>query len=163
MDCTLQYLERVFNFIENTIKESYQEPSDLEKHMESLKVSETLFSNYPFIHNAIRESVMRNFINSRPRESDVHDWFIKNHENIILDHKIIKRINNAKHIPDAWLCDQNGEHVPVEMKLDSFDNRHLQQLLRYMDFYQCNKGIAIGRKLNCKLPGNVVFIKHGLE
>lgn len=71
--------------------------------------------------------------------------------------EIIKKINNPKHQPDAWVRLEDQD-IPVEMKLHSFDKKALKQLQRYMNFYSCKKGIAVGNSLTVDLPENIVFI-----
>ena len=44
------------------------------------------------------------------------------------------------------------------MKLNGFDGKALKQLERYMKVYKCEKGIAVGRTLNVKLPQNIEFV-----
>lgn len=73
------------------------------------------------------------------------------------EYKLIRKKNNSKHIPDAWV-EQDGEEIPVEMKLNDFDAKALKQLRRYINVYKKNKGIAIGRKLTVELPSDIRFI-----
>lgn len=67
--------------------------------------------------------------------------------------------NDPKHIPDFWLK-RKDKHIPVEIKLHEFRGAHLKQLQRYMDFYNCDNGIAVGKELRCSLPDNVKFINY---
>lgn len=77
--------------------------------------------------------------------------------------EIIKKQNNQRHQPDLWIK-VNGHDIPVEIKLHSFDKKALKQLQRYMNFYNCQKGIAVGSCLKVELPENIVFIsKKELE
>jgi CRISPR/Cas system-associated exonuclease Cas4 (RecB family) len=71
--------------------------------------------------------------------------------------KLIKRKNNLRHIPDAWIQLEN-EDIPVEVKLSDFDNKALKQLKRYMTFYKCKKGIAVGKKYTANKEENITFI-----
>lgn len=73
------------------------------------------------------------------------------------DAKIIKRINDIHHQPDSWVSIY-GENIPVEMKLNKFNQKALNQLLRYMKFYDSPKGIAVGSELDIDLPKNINFI-----
>lgn len=94
-------------------------------------------------------------------ERDVHKWFKQEYKNILgHGYDIIKKANNAKHIPDFWLS-FGGEEIPVECKLNKFDSKALSQLKRYMDFYGSNQGIAVASTLAVDLPYNIKFIKYG--
>ena len=52
----------------------------------------------------------------------------------------------------------SNKKTPVEMKLREFDLKALNQLLRYMEVYDCENGIAIGEELKVVLPENITFI-----
>lgn len=71
--------------------------------------------------------------------------------------KIIEKKNNSKHIPDVWI-EMEKEEIPVEVKLNEFDAKALKQLKRYMNFYKCRKGIAVGTKYTANKEKNVIFI-----
>lgn len=86
-----------------------------------------------------------------------YQGLLKSNYSKIREGKIVDRINYNHHIPDAWVL-KNNEYIPVEVKLNNFNNKALQQLKRYMDFYNCNKGIASARELTVKLPSNIEFI-----
>lgn len=74
--------------------------------------------------------------------------------------KIIKRGNNNKHVPDSWVS-IDGEAVPVEVKLGDFDKIAMRQLKRYMDFYKCSQGVAVGARKSVEpWPENVFFIPN---
>lgn len=88
----------------------------------------------------------------------IHSIFKKNIKKLLgNDAEIVRVKNNPKHIPDAWVK-QNNEMIPVEMKFNEFGLKALNQLTRYMDFYKTNKGIAVGLKLAVILPANITFI-----
>lgn len=70
---------------------------------------------------------------------------------------IVKKTNDPKHIPDFWVK-QGEEYIPVEVKLHNFNVSALKQLTRYMDFYKCKHGMAVGSKLTVDLPKNIEFI-----
>ena len=74
----------------------------------------------------------------------------------VYNHKMDKH-----HRPDAWVrlgMFEDCDLAPVEIKLCDFNITALRQLQRYMDFYKCDYGIAVGRKLTVTLPNNVFFI-----
>ena len=52
----------------------------------------------------------------------------------------------------------NGEDVPVEMKLGTFNKKALTQLQRYISHYGSLSGIAVGESLKVVLPDNITFI-----
>ena len=56
-----------------------------------------------------------------------------------------------------WLRN-NMQEIPVEVKKFEFGRAALKQLLRYMKFYKCDKGIAVAKKLIVELPENIRFI-----
>ena len=63
--------------------------------------------------------------------------------------------------PDAWVrlgLFEDCELAPVEIKLHEFNITALRQLLRYLDFYKCNYGIAVGERLTTEIPNNIFFV-----
>lgn len=76
--------------------------------------------------------------------------------------KIISVKNSQKHAPDLWLS-INNKNVPVEAKLHKFNEAAKKQLLRYMDFYKCDQGIAIAQTIDCDLPDNITFYSIALD
>ena len=94
-------------------------------------------------------------------ESDLYPKFAKNVRKILGENaELIKRENVQKHQPDSWV-QMNGQDIPVEIKLHSFDRKALKQLQRYMNFYNCQVGIAVGESLNVNLPNNIIFVRTG--
>lgn len=92
------------------------------------------------------------------REKDIHSLFKKNYKTVLgKDCKIIKRKNDLHYIPDFWIK-KDSQVIPVECKLYEFDKKALSQLLRYMDFYGCSHGVAVGKKLTCEIPDTITFI-----
>ncbi|MFP7224844.1 hypothetical protein SFC42_17335 [Priestia filamentosa] len=71
--------------------------------------------------------------------------------------QIIKRKNDHKHQPDSWVR-LNGNDIPVEIKKSKFNQKALNQLLRYVDFYETSLGIAVGSEATVDLPDNIIFI-----
>lgn len=72
--------------------------------------------------------------------------------------KIIEYRNDGFNKPDAWV-EKNGEKIPVEVKLNDFDGKALNQLLRYMTVYKAKNGIAVGRNLKVGIPPNIMFVR----
>lgn len=102
-------------------------------------------------------SVMENLVaESFQNEFSIHSLFKKEYPKICAG-EIIERKNNPKHKPDVWV--KRGEDfIPVEIKLKNFDKKAMDQLLRYMQFYNCDHGIAVGEELTVSLSSNIEFI-----
>ncbi|PTF40660.1 hypothetical protein BUY11_10705 [Staphylococcus chromogenes] len=83
--------------------------------------------------------------------------FDENYQEIIKNSEKIDKKYDKKNIPDNYLL-VNGKETPVEMKLNNFDLKALNQLTRYMKTYNCEQGIAIAEKLTVLLPSNIKFI-----
>ena len=94
---------------------------------------------------------------AKESEFKYHKLFKEKIEKLLPEYKLIKKKNNPRHIPDAWV-ERDGEEIPVEIKLNDFDQKALRQLRRYINVYKKNKGIAIGRKLTVDLPSDIRFI-----
>ena len=152
--------------MESAVHRSYLYPDQLNENLRLLELAEDLLPDkfeFPFLRHACQEKIMRNFMDTRISEKDVHEWFKKNVKTVLgSDYQIVKRKNDPRHIPDFWLK-RSGSYVPVEIKLHGFDLKHLSQLQRYMDFYECAEGVAVAKELNCDLPGNVKFVKYETE
>ena len=152
------------NALDFIVNRSYMYPNELCYNLGVVDEIEK-FSNFkiPFIYQACREKIIKNYDDVRVLEKDIYEWFNNNVIDILgVNYKIIKRKNNPKHIPDFWI-ENMDEICPVEIKLHNFDSKSLQQLQRYMDFYKCKKGIAVGKELSCEIPENVLFIKYSLH
>lgn len=95
---------------------------------------------------------------SAENESNIHVLFNKHARKLLGENaEIIKKHCHPKHQPDSWVR-MNGEDVPVEMKLGSFDKKALLQLQRYIKHYGTSTGIAVGRNLAVSLPDNIIFM-----
>lgn len=153
------------NLLNQAVERSFRNPLELN---ENLKVADTaeeclIDENIPFLLSATRQVIMKNFLDSQPDEKAVYRWFESNYQVLLgTCYSITKRKNDTKHKPDFWLFKSN-EYIPVEVKLHTFDKRALEQLLRYMDFYNCESGIAVGKTLNCNLPKNIKFISFEIK
>lgn len=110
---------------------------------------------------AIRETLLRTLVDSKKvREMDVHEWFKKNCENILGDlYRPVAKKNCAKYQPDVWVM-KKEKLIPVECKLTDFNHIALTQLLKYMEHYGADEGIAVAKNLCCELPPNITFVKH---
>lgn len=60
--------------------------------------------------------------------------------------------------PDGFVI-LDGETLPVEFKLHSFDSKAKSQLLRYLKAYNTTRGIAVAQNLHCELPANILFVQ----
>ena len=96
---------------------------------------------------------------NRLYEKDVCAVFQQKHKTLLGDEwDIIQHNDLPKHKPDFWVSD-GVEDVPVECKLDVFNEKAKQQLLRYMAVYNKPHGIAVARQLKCELPDSIRFIQ----
>ena len=116
-----------------------------------------------WISQAIRETFLFNWYNYyKVSERDVYKWFEQNYKNELGEKtQIIQNKNNPQHVPDFWVL-YNGKKTPVECKPGDFNKKALQQLQRYMKFYGSACGVAVGERLVCDIPQNIVFVKHAV-
>ena len=105
------------------------------------------------LYDAVEECIIAKFIKN---EFYYQDLF-KKHYSKIYKGEVINKKSNGKDIPDVWVK-ESGKEIPVEVKLNKFDNKALKQLKRYMDVYECDKGYAVGRVLTVDLPSNIKFV-----
>lgn len=149
---------KVFEGLEDFIKKSFEHPRELQVSLNRLEDFREILIDFPFLENSFRTQLLRNFLDARDTEFDKHKWFKENHKSLLgPKYEITKRPNDPKHIPDFWLLKEQ-KHIPVEIKLQNFDCKSLEQLQRYMDFYESHEGVAVAKNLTCELPGNIVFI-----
>lgn len=116
--------------------------------------------NFHSISYAISISIfytMRCQLNEK--ESEIVKIIKENLNEYIPNATLIKKVSNKNNIPDIWV-EINKKDIPIEVKTNDFDNKALKQLIRYMVFYNCDKGIAIASNLTCDLPDNVSFINY---
>ena len=111
--------------------------------------------NAPFLESCVTQLLLRAV---EERESDIYTLFKSNYQYILGEKcRIVMVKNDPRHIPDFWVK-IGEEHFPVECKLHKFDKKALDQLLRYMRFYQCTRGIAVGEEFACEIPETITFI-----
>lgn len=110
-----------------------------------------------FMEHAVRHLILINHEHDKPNEFHIHKLAKQNLSKVITGLEIIEKNNNPKHQPDLW-AKRGNEEIPVEIKLNGFNSKALNQLKRYMKFYECNQGLAIGESLDTELPKNIQFI-----
>lgn len=150
------------DLIEIATKLSFTEPDELERNLKLLDIAKIMMGNVEntFMFTSLNMMVIKIFLDSRQTEFDIHKLFKSKYKKVLgEDYKIIKRKNNPKHIPDFWLM-SNKEYIPVEIKLHEFNANHLKQLQRYINFYECSKGLAVAKELKCPLPSNIKFVNY---
>lgn len=129
-----------------------------EEAWEILHVASKLFHplDDPYFNSLYRASAMEVVQSHCKNEFTYQDMFKKNYSKIGKG-KVVNLKIDGHNIPDAWI--RRGDYIlPVEVKLNGFDSKALKQLERYMKVYKCEKGIAVGRTLNVKLPQNIEFV-----
>lgn len=145
--------------------------TDLRRDMHDRKhdLVERMLKNYESLIYSTKDENLISYYNSvnfenyfwiSKRENNefyYHGLFKNNVEKILPGYKLINKLSNPKHKPDAWVL-KNKEEIPVEMKVKGFDEKALEQLSRYMKFYEKDKGIAIAEELKVDLPENIIFI-----
>lgn len=129
-----------------------------EEAWEILHVASKLFHplDDPYFNSLYTASVTEVVWSHRKNEFTYQDMFKRNYSKIGKG-KVVNLKTDGHNIPDAWI--RRGDYIlPVEVKLNGFDGKALKQLERYMKVYKCEKGIAVGRTLNVKLPQNIEFV-----
>jgi hypothetical protein len=93
-------------------------------------------------------------------ESSYLSYFKKHLDELVCPNAIsIKKKNNGKDIPDAWVS-IDGKEYPVEIKRWRCGKMALDQIKRYIDAYNAPGGFVIAESLITELPDNVTFISH---
>ena len=135
-------------------KMEYKNGEAAVKYIENLYCCRERFDYtlYTIVHMALILLIR----NNEETEYQIHSLFKEKYSKLY-DGKIVNHKNNPKHIPDAWVL-KDDEYIPVEMKLYDFDDKALNQLNRYINFYNCKHGIAVGSKCTVELPENIQFI-----
>lgn len=154
-------LEKGLKLLDIGVESSFVNPELLDFNLEIVDLGMNFLSplNIPFLNQSARDEVIKNYLDIRILEKDVHVWFKNNIGKILGDNYAISdKKSNSDNIPDFWLLKDNNDYIPVEIKLHDFNDRSLKQLIRYINYYDCDKGIAIGKRLNCDLPDNIKFI-----
>ena len=131
----------------------------------AIGVIESAFSlvDTPWLETCVMQTFLNFFTQCQPSEKDVYAWFRKNYKMALGDEFDIVRLHNdPKHIPDFWVC-SGSLCFPVECKLHDFDEKALNQLKRYMNFYNCSRGVAVAQRCTCKLPESIIFISFRLS
>src|SRR5699024_9604638 len=97
--------------------------------------------------------------NMKKNEFFYQDLFKEHYKSFLPLTELVERKNDRNHIPDAWLK-ENDEYIPVEVKLEKYGAKALKQLNRYMEFYDCKNGVAVGNELTVELPDNIQFVNN---
>jgi hypothetical protein len=88
----------------------------------------------------------------------IHPWFESNLDKLIPGATLTSYSKPGIRLrPDFWVI-VDGSLCPVEIKRDFFTARSLEQLKRYLEVFDCDRGYAVARKLKTKLPKNIEFI-----
>lgn len=96
----------------------------------------------------------------RVSEKVIYEWFEKNYKLILGEDCCLFKVSNKESLIPDFMIVKNGELYPVECKVGAFNYRALSQLEGYLNYYRCNKGIAIGNKLKAPLDENIKFVQH---
>lgn len=126
-----------------------------------LEVTDRLFGRYTddFNYDILREVVYENIILKEMRKDELYyqEIFKSNVKEILGDsYHLIDIKSDSRNFPDAWITD-GFRNIPIEMKVGTFNKKALIQLQRYLEKYNCDKGIAIGKELSVELPSATVF------
>jgi hypothetical protein len=149
--------------VDNLVHEALHLSSTNLEHSLQLIEQAFLDCKCPWIKECVRETVMHWWLQARPTERDVYQWFLQHYkEKLGSSWQIVHKKNSPLHIPDFWIS--NGHlTIPVECKLHDFNTRALKQLQRYMAYYNCDNGIAVAATLTTILPSNIKFINFDID
>ena len=126
-----------------------------------LKMSDYLFtrendSSYDTLSDMIWDNIY--YKNENKDEIYYQEIFKLNVKRILGEsYNLIENKKQFHARPDAWVIYGNIE-IPVEMKIDLFNNSALEQLKNYMKIYNSKNGIAIGKGFSVEFPNNIRFI-----
>lgn len=152
-------ITRRIEILSTVIEESFDEPRTALKLLnEYNKLYPCQSDEMSMITVAATLITHRNLADTFPKERDYYKIFDDKIKELQDDKiSVIGKKNNPKHIPDRWMniC---SNVIPVEFKLREFNTSALTQLNRYINFYNCEYGIAIGSELTIELPNNIWFI-----
>jgi hypothetical protein len=131
---------------------------------ETNKIPSSSMPELIWVKNAILSHICNVMVGKgRPAKPVVIEMDIQKHFFAHLDH-YIEGATKAKpkmtkgHRPDGFIS-VDGLVAPVEVKLESFKSKSLEQLEWYMRVYGSKSGVAVAPELSCALPSNVRFIK----
>ena len=155
-----KYLETIDSKVKDAYEKSCKGDWSCLKDIEPLKWLGAFYT-----HCAISEALLHNLAGyGKKSEKDVYEWFYKNFEKVLgKDFQLVRKKEAPKssnNRPDIWVMTEDGEMIPVECKLDKFTDRSLKQLKRYMEHFNSEHGIAVGKELACELPENICFVRH---
>jgi len=110
----------------------------------------------------IQFSIIKSFyrkLKPKPILSEKHlqDYFFKNLNLFLPDAKQLYLLTCNDYKPDGLVL-LNGNKIPVEVKLTVFNEKARWQLLRYMDYTNAQKGIAVARSYTAKHDDRIIFI-----
>ena len=92
-------------------------------------------------------------------EKDIVSYFKTNIKEIFKESKVVNVHCDINNKVDMWV-ETKGFLFPIEFKRGDIGNVALGQLKRYMEFYGCEFGFLVGRKIKCSLPKNIGFISY---
>lgn len=149
-------IERVNIIVYHALKMA-GENLDMALHLVDIAFADV--DNAGWIKQCVLETVMHWRDKALPTEQNVYEWFRRNFKSYLgKNAEIIKCKNDPKNKPDFWVVSSEGT-MPVECKLGAFDKKALNQLQRYMGFYNCDKGVAVAVDFTCDIPENIKTIK----
>lgn len=155
--------ESKFNEIDYKIRNAREVAmTDLQK---ALDIADEALKEIPsfYLNQCVHESLLHIGLRCAYSEQDVYRWFEKRYKSFLGEESyIINKKSEKNNIPDFWVNFLNKE-TPVECKLNCFDKKALKQLIRYINFYKCNFGIAVANSCSVDIPDNIKFIKFDME
>ena len=133
---------------------------DIEYSEKLMLLAYMVFYDNPLYDKSIFQAVIIAIISTHPNnEYHIYDFFRRAYKYIFGFNMILEKVISTKNIPDFLMKDINkGALIPVEVKLNKFNERAKRQLLRYIRVYKASYGVAIGRELTTPLPSNIRFI-----
>lgn len=94
-------------------------------------------------------------------ESDIQDYFFEHLDEYLPNAKRVIRDDitgyDSRGIPDGWVM-WRGCLCPVEVKQRTFGQSGAWQLDKYLENYQCERGIAVAERFCVHQRHNIVYI-----
>lgn len=130
--------------------------NEVERIAYSLTDKKTIY--YVNLIDIIKHSLTMLSKDLATNEKDIYTIFSKYIERSH-DMRIVHIKCKKTDIPDFFVYKEGIDNpIPVEIKLNEFNNKAFDQLKRYMNCYQSEFGIAVGSKCTVELPENIKFI-----
>jgi hypothetical protein len=135
--------------------------TDIKIGMKWLNLIQSPNNQFDRVYGAVKHQFIRLNQDCSVNEFTIQGLFKEHISEIIPGAKPVTNIKKDFHNkPDAFISFNSNKPIPVEVKLNQFNQKALNQLKRYCKAFKTRKGVAVGSECVVDLPPGFIFIAN---